>query len=301
MRTCAPCIHLMSLPDALSQHVDLVPAQQAPSQCIALNTHARSTHAQWLCSAGRHPYECRSHAPLSRTCSAAIPEGQKQPDNRSYLIPLHMCQHLESRTQQLTSIKAPVSQVQGVSSRGIGGGSPVVLMYPGFSGGKEEYSAVATILAEAGYFVVVLQQLVAPAAPIPAEFDVPSGPSNIVRPTATALALDWLNKGSGEQQLRGYRRHRGAPVVPACPAPDTRNVLLVAHSYGATAVRPGAENCAESRPPCTSGVERSCFEGAGAVPSPRQMERLHHVLKRPGGLMPTYLCMPTCRSRVNSC
>ena len=125
---------------------------------------------------------------------------------------------------------------QGTGRR-VASGAPVVLLYPGFSGGKEEYSAIGTILAQAGYFVMVLQQLVAPVVPVPEEFDVPSGPSNIVRPTATALALDWLNAGAGEERTRGYGSYgEQQVVVPACMPPDTDTVLLVGHSYGASVV-----------------------------------------------------------------
>lgn len=126
---------------------------------------------------------------------------------------------------------------EGAGSVSAAGASPVVLLYPGFSGGKEEYSAFATILAEAGYFVMVLQQLVAPILPVPEEFDVPSGPSNIVRPSATALALDWPNAGAEKDLFRGYGGYGAEPVMPACMAVDTDKVLLVGHSYGCTAAK----------------------------------------------------------------
>ncbi|NJR42632.1 MAG: hypothetical protein HC767_08145 [Akkermansiaceae bacterium] len=92
-----------------------------------------------------------------------------------------------------------------------------MLLYPGFKGRKEDYSGFASNVASAGYVVMVLQQL-------QTLVDVPSAQFNIVTPTATAVALEWLQQ-------------EASTTVPAsCCRPDTGTVLLVGHSYGCSVV-----------------------------------------------------------------
>jgi dienelactone hydrolase len=102
--------------------------------------------------------------------------------------------------------------------------SPVVLLYPGFRGPKEIHSVFASHAASAGYTVLVLQQLQAVGS---------AEPSNLITPTATAVALDWLRAAevSGEA-TGGY----GGVLPAACRKPDTGTVLLAGHSWGCTVV-----------------------------------------------------------------
>lgn len=104
-----------------------------------------------------------------------------------------------------------------------------MLLYPGFGVGKEEYSVFAGTVAGAGYTVLVQQQL---QSVDPADAQDAGEPVNVIAPTATGLALDWLQQQASGEVPGGY----GGELPSSCRTPDLDTVLLASHSWGCTVV-----------------------------------------------------------------
>lgn len=127
-----------------------------------------------------------------------------------------------------------------------GGESPIVLVYPGAAGPKDDFSGFASHAAAAGYTVMVLETLVT-VNPFPPIFPE-SREANFPEATATAVALKWFKEqgeavfvGEGGEDVAGgeYGGTRGystGDTLP-CGVPDSDTVLLTGHSAGAAVVR----------------------------------------------------------------
>jgi esterase/lipase len=98
---------------------------------------------------------------------------------------------------------------------------PIVLVLPGGTGPKRDYTGIASRLAEAGYAVLVLEQII---------HQVPQHGANatyFVSATAVPLAIEWLKRVHG----------RFDEVAADCIRPKLDAIALLGHSAGAAQVR----------------------------------------------------------------